>query len=282
MNRTEMIAELVSHGYVKRSLNKLTDEELATSLLEQEKNLDAISEDIASDSPELIEVAAPVDTEKPVVLCQDDEGWTDYVMSLLTDKEKSEGKYPRIPGLRRMVKKFLGPIVTTTTHIAQCPTPENEQRASVVVAVTVLDGEVYVRADGASDTYWGNTDKPYRNHPVATAETKAEGRALKKLLNIDVLTADEKVDKLEDNILGENVGNISQPQLIHLETLCRDKLNVNVAKLVHKFFPDCHNIDTLRHSDALDLFRTLQVYQQMGVPEEMLGYDSGWKNELKG
>ena len=37
-----------------------------------------------------------------------------------------------------------------------------------------------VTVNGAADVYWGNCDKIYRNHPVAVAETRAEGRALRR------------------------------------------------------------------------------------------------------
>jgi hypothetical protein len=133
-----------------------------------------------------------------------DPEWTDYVLSALTDDEKIKDKnnpgkeYPTTDGLRRLVEKFVGTIVTSRTQIHQMPSPDNERRATVTVEVEIIPRDRYTLTrtslltfEGAADVYSGNSVIPFCNHPVATAETKSEGRAYKKALKIKVSTYEE-------------------------------------------------------------------------------------------
>lgn len=125
-----------------------------------------------------------------------DPDWTEYVISLLTEKEKTKG-YPTVNGLRRVTQIVKGAIVHITTDVLQCPTAENGLRSVVVVTVGFCDKSSF---DGAAETNQQNTpDMTFRKHSVATAEGRAEGRALRKALCLNTLTAEE---------MGPSVANI--------------------------------------------------------------------------
>lgn len=213
---------------------------------------------------------------------QDDPGWTKYVLSLLTKEEKIKGN-PTVDGLRRIIGQLIGEIISINSEVLQVPTPENEKRATVKVNVclesSLFEG-VQLEASGCADSYIGNTDQKYQTHPVAIAETRAEGRALKRLLRLrKVISAEEQTDSVDEYTL-DTVGKITQPQLTYLELVCRDKLGINIKKLVNKHFPDVKNLGNISHLDALELLKTLSSYQSTGVPDDIAGYDTNWKQDL--
>lgn len=247
--------------------------ELSRASLMGDVNLDDV--EVVEDDVEFVD-----DTKSDTPTMYDPE-WSDYVLSQMADDEKMDGN-PTVDGLRRMVGVIFGNITSSHTNVVQTPTPDNKERATVTVTIVVNDGDENLMVTGAADSYWGNTDKAYRNYPVAVAETRAEGRALKRLLKLrKVISAEEKADEIEP--IGEDsVGKITPPQIQYLEITCRDKLGVNIKKLLNKHLPDVQNVNDISHADALELFKVLSSYQSTGVPEELQGYDSDWKGNLTG
>lgn len=212
---------------------------------------------------------------------QSDVGWTDYVLSFLTEDELIKGN-PTTDGLRRVFEKVLEcKIVNCETNVQQCPTPENSQRATVVVSLTYqfADGRVSM-IDGASDAFWGNTDKLFRNHPVAVAETKAEGRALRRALRLrKVVTADEIVEDVVE-IDGETVDRISSSQIAFINNLSL-KTDVNTTALLDSMGLGEYNTKKISHKDAVAVVRKLSEFQRdlAGVPDNLKGYDPDWSDK---
>ena len=205
-----------------------------------------------------------------------DPGWSDYVLSLLTRKEMSGGN-PTVDGLRRLVDLVLEEdVLSTRTQIHQVPTKENGSRATVVVTVTLVNGRC---ADGAADAYYGNIGAPYKNFPVAIAETRAEGRALKRLLHLrKVVSAEEGCPPGElENFTDETDGKITEHQIVHLELLCRDKTGVDTEKFVKTQHPKATKIGDITYREALEMFQILSAYQSTGTPDELKGFKSNWK-----
>ena len=135
--------------------------------------------------------------------------WTDYVLEQLTDDEKIMGN-PTTDGLRRIFEKVMDcEIIEATTKVDQTPSRDNEMRATVTFSLKFqLNKEdestvgIYKTklVTGAADVYWGNCDKIFRNHPVAVAETRAEGRALRRALRLrKVVAAEEIASEIEDH-----------------------------------------------------------------------------------
>lgn len=129
--------------------------------------------------------------------------WQDYVVSLLTKNEFQDGN-PTAAGLRRVAELVMGRVVNSYPQVIQFP---NEQCNRAVVQYfveccttflvtdqdtheqTIVEKTMKVSALAESNT--GNLNEPYSNHMVATAETRAEGRAFKKLLLLNFSTAEE-------------------------------------------------------------------------------------------
>jgi hypothetical protein len=213
--------------------------------------------------------------------------WTDYVLTLFTENELAAPNRPRVDGLRRVTEDVIGPILSTRSDVLQVPNTENERRATVKVSLAIDYGDCVREIDGVADVYWGNTDKPYRNHPVATAETRAEARALRRALRLSSnVVAHEEIGGVADHDYSETEqrekGLITPQQIKFLGVMC-SRINVNVEKFVKKF----HSVDKiteLTHADSLELQKTLSEYQQDAdaIPEEIIEYNDNWEANFSG
>ena len=212
--------------------------------------------------------------------------WNDYVLGLLSDDEKIEGN-PTTDGLRRIIEIALNcTVITADTEVVQSPSPENEKRATVTHRLTYVlndesvSKELKIRSvTGAADVYWGNCDKVYRNHPVAVAETRAEGRALRRALRLrKVVAAEELAKEIEDNPDGGSVGKISNNQINFMDILAK-RLNISLKDLLVDLSVDSSNISNISHEDAVNILRELSKYQQNvdSIPQKLHGYDPSWR-----
>lgn len=234
-------------------------------------------------SPEMTEEQTQIST----TVTPNDLEWTDYVLSLLSEDEKISGN-PTTDGLRRIFEKALDcRIIMSTSTVAQSPSPDNEKRATVVHSITYCLNSGNpdrpelntVSIDGAADVYWGNCDKVYRNHPVAVAETRAEGRALRRALKLrKVVAAEELAKDIEDHPDHNSVSKITNNQINFIDVLSK-RLNINVTKLLKENGLEHQNIYALSHDDAVKVIRLLSSYQQdmTNISENIVGYHNEWK-----
>jgi hypothetical protein len=215
--------------------------------------------------------------------------WTDYVLSLLSEDEKISGN-PTTDGLRRIFELALNcTVITTNSQIVQTPSPENEKRATAIYCITYIlndrtdptnalnDGLRTI--EGAADVYWGNCDKIYRNHPVAVAETRAEGRALRRALRLrKVVAAEELAKEIEDHPDENSVSKISNNQINFIDVMSQ-RLNINVLKLLEQNGLSVKNVYDLSHEDAVAVIRLLSKFQQniSDIQTDLLGYSTDWK-----
>jgi hypothetical protein len=214
----------------------------------------------------------------------DDIEWTEYVLSLLSDDEKIAGN-PTTDGLRRVFEKVLNCVVVRTeSEILQYPTVENERRATAIHYLTyVLNDESVPQelkkrsVSGAADVYWGNCDKVYRNHPVAVAETRAEGRALRRALRLRKVVAVEELAKDIEDIDSESNKKINSTQINFLEVFGK-RLDINISKLLENLDIKEKNAYNISYEDAVKTITTLSSYQQNNdIPDSLLGYNNNWK-----
>jgi len=229
----------------------------------------------------------PVETEidNKKIPTPNDIEWTDYVLSLLSDDEKISDN-PTTDGLRRIFEVALNCTITeSTSDVVQTPDINNEKRATVVHSLTFFlnDGDEespikYRAVSGAADVYWGNCDKIYRNHPVAVAETRAEGRALRRGLKLrKVVAAEELAKDIEDHPDHDTVTKITNNQLNFMDVLAK-RLDINMTKLLEKLALPVDNLYNISYTDAVNVVTQLTQYQQQNnVSEDILGYDSTWK-----
>jgi hypothetical protein len=227
--------------------------------------------------------ADDVETVKDIVIT--DLEWTDFVLQQLSDDEKIHGN-PTTDGLRRIFEKVMNcTVIQSESDLVQAPEPSNDKRASVVHTLTWYDLNVGTdencktkTVSGAADVYWGNCDKVYRNHPVAVAETRAEGRALRRALRLrKVVAAEEIAENIEDDIGADNVNKITNNQINFIDVLAK-RLDVNVLELVKTLNINETNIKNILHHDALSIIRELSSYQQKidDIQSNVKGYVNNW------
>jgi hypothetical protein len=242
------------------------------------KKTESIEETVADET----QVA---EKEKPT---PNDIEWTDYVLSLLSDDEKIAGN-PTTDGLRRVFEIALNcTVIESTSNVAQTPDINNEKRATVVHTLGYILNSSDQNQDplllnmrtvsGAADVYWGNCDKIFRNHPVAVAETRAEGRALRRALKLrKVVAAEELAKDIEDHPDHDTVTKITNNQLNFMDVLAK-RLDINMTKLLSKLALPVDNLYNISYTDAVNVVTQLTQYQQQNnVSEDILGYDSTWK-----
>lgn len=224
---------------------------------------------------------------KPVPSMNDIE-WTDYVLSQLSDDEKIAGN-PTTDGLRRIFEKVINcTVIHIGTDVVQAPSPENEKRATVVYRIDYVLNDAstpeaikHRSVTGAADVYWGNCDKVYRNHPVAVAETRAEGRALRRALRLrKVVAAEELAKEIEDTPDENSVNSISANQINFIDVMAK-RLNINVASIIKKLDIKHSDIDNISHDQAVILIKELSKLQQnmTEIPSDLLGYQPTWKQK---
>lgn len=223
--------------------------------------------------------------EEVKTVSPNDPEWTDYVLSLLNDDEKIMGN-PTTDGLRRIFEIALKcTVIRAESQVVQSPSLDNERRATVVHSLTYIlnnDNSVmdFTRTcSGAADVYWGNCDKVYRNHPVAVAETRAEGRALRRALKLRKVVAAEEIAKdIEDHTYDNEINRISDSQINFIDVLGK-RLNINIEKFLSSM-GFSNTIKSIDHSDAITLIQKLSSYQQdtTHIPDDLKGYVQSWSS----
>jgi hypothetical protein len=227
-------------------------------------------------------------TEAPEIknVSPNDIEWTDYVLSLLSDDEKIVGN-PTTDGLRRIFEIALNcDMIESSSAVVQSPSPENEKRATVVHTISYILKNDHTPEEskcrtvsGAADVYWGNCDKIFRNHAVAVADTRAEGRALRRALKLrKVVAAEELAKDIEDHPDSHNVSKISHNQINFIDVLSK-RLDINVLRLCDLLSIEKQNVYDISHENGVKLIRELSSFQTNidSISDTIKGYDSNWK-----
>jgi hypothetical protein len=184
---------------------------------------------------------------------------------------------------------LVGEITDINSDVIQVPTVENERRATVRVILSLRyykDNDIRIY-HGCADVYYGNADGVYGKHPVALAETRAEGRALKRALRLRKIVSAEEVtgdnESAESDIKSKDPINDNQKNFINF-ACSKERANINVEKLIKNKFPEIKSIKDLRYTQAQELVLVLDEYnrKQDTIPAEIRGYDSGWITSFGG
>ena len=221
--------------------------------------------------------ANPIPTESSTPLMTDP-AWPDFVLSHLEEHEKIKG-HPKADSLRRLTELLIGQVVSIETDVPGCPSIENGGRATVIVKIVVEPYDTNLspmQASGAADVYPGNTEQLFAKFPVATAETRAEGRAYRKLLRlINVMAAEEVVDESQ---IFDPSDKIDLPQMNMIQTMCSaGRLNINIESLLAQYDIEVQNLDKVTKSKAQEICKTISSFQETGVPENLIGYKEDWR-----
>lgn len=202
-------------------------------------------------------------------LTPDDPGWVDFVLSSLRDGEyvtdENGGRRPRIGGLKRLVSKLIGKVISSRSHVVQAPTPES-------VAATV-EHTVVVREFGSfeettvtdvADVYPGNMTGDFWKYSTACASTRAESRCLRKILSLYSVCSAEEVSG-EMPLAWEPESPASKQQCDTIGVLC-DRLKIDVKKLLQLGKEKYENVEDLPKSAAAKVIGYLSEMQGQRKP----------------
>ena len=211
--------------------------------------------------------------------------WSDYVMTKFDKSELIDGN-PICAGLRRVAELMLGTIIESgPEQVFPSTDPSKPGRATVLYKV-VFDwmNTGYIKTyKEVADVWHGNTDDLFCAHPVATASTRAEGRALRKALKIRALAAEELAKKDIVGIVQATTADwnpedtISNQQVTFINNKCK-QLDIDVRKFVNMGSSQYESINDVTRNTAQKMLRQLNDYQQKGsIPEQIQGYESDWR-----
>ncbi len=274
--------KLKTLGFHTEELDNLSKHDL-DELLEQEQQKENIPDKddgmklwddlMGSHEVEIVSDETNIETQEVVKELMDkpdktDFEWHDYVMQQFHDEELMNG-YPKVNGLRRLVEKFIGPIITTGVEIEQTPCPDNQERASVVYSATVLDNDDNngpITYTDAADCFQGNALPEYGKHPVALATTRAEARVLRKLLKLRTIAAEEQTGDMINVTDESNTDKITKEQIKTIMVLV-ERLNIDVNAMLNHIteFASIDNIINATNADGKNILKLLSTYQ--GEPE---------------
>lgn len=205
-----------------------------------------------------------------------DPAWTDYVLSRLTDDEMFDGN-PKTSGLRRIAVELLGSIVENSTHVIQVPTLINGFWATVESKVVIewkkdtYDGMPSTRIfTGLADVYNGNTKPEYVRFPCSVAETRAEGRALRKALHLQRVVAAEELTDMPVEESGAD-GHSTPTQHNFIELKCKS-CDINLTRFINCGKSTYGAIRDVPYDVAGKMIAKLSAYQRdkKSIPAELL------------
>ena len=220
--------------------------------------------------------------------------WNEYVMSHFRSDELMDG-HPITAGLRRVAELLLGDIIESgPTEVFPSSDSNGPGRATVVYKVVIdwMNTSLFRTFSEVADVWHGNTDDLFCAHPVATASTRAEGRALRKALKIRVIAAEELAKKDIVGIVKEAVSassstdgeynlddRISPQQVTFIDKKC-SQLNVSLDNFINIGSGNYRSINDVKRDKAKQMIKVLNDYQNgiVEVPEEVLGYNKNWRD----
>lgn len=199
--------------------------------------------------------------------------WSESILNNLADDEKDQG-YPKSDGLRRLVEDFICPIKSIDTVVIQTPREDNNWTSTVKTIIYLENGSQYSAVADAVRQY---CPKPYDQHLSAIAETRAEGRAYRKILRLKNTATHEEISG-ETEAGSSQLINQNQKNLIDI--LCQ-RLDIHPKKLFDYQFKEnkLDDISKYTHYQAAEMGALLSNYQSdiKLIPVEIQGYDASWK-----
>ena len=211
-----------------------------------------------------------------------DAEWSEYLLDQLADHELINGA-PTVDGLRRITEKCFSEIVESRSSIVETPRSDNGLRCTICHTLTIIKHRTMrtVRIDGCVDVLHTKTPHPFKDHLVATADTRAEGKALRRALKIRVITAEELQSENEEEVLTSEEG-INDQQILAINQLCK-RLDVSVEAIVTSKCSNAEKINDINNLEARLIISRLSGFQRKPSEieeEKVSGYDENWKDNF--
>lgn len=205
--------------------------------------------------------------------------WNDYVLTLFAPEELIDG-HPNAAGLRRIAELLIGPIIFSSPTTVFPVQGDRTGRATVVYEVHFKTPEGIVKYGDVADVWDGNTDALFMGFAVATASTRAEGRALRKALKLRVCAAEELSKVNTAKAVNEDGSiKITKEQIDYINKNCK-LLNIDVVAFINSGEKQYRSVyDVLRETAAKMLKELNKMKNGEAVPPDLIGYKQDWEKQ---
>lgn len=218
------------------------------------------------------------------------EKWTEYVMSKFEDYELEDGR-PVADALFRVTQQLIGPIIDRKIISFSPASTDNHYNSTVHVRLKVLletnnhplKGICdFIEQDGIAEVNPRNTPAPYHMHPSASAFTKAEAQALRKLLYLNKVVAADEVspDELvaEAEVFTPKLP-IQEEQITIIDRLC-NKLNISVQEYINSGKKQYSSISNVEFGTAQEMIKFLSsILGEKKNKPQISSYDKDWRKK---
>jgi len=278
--------ELRSLGVEDESLLSQSKKPLVELLLKTKQEDDILFDSDESDILSAVDSEALSDESFLAQPAFNSENWSEWVLSQFADDELENGA-PTCDGLRRVAEDVLGPIAKVEVIKNDTPAVSNKGNATVVVGITIepvlLEGHprqgksIYV--EDLADANKLNTPEEIFKHPSATAGTRAESRAYRKMLRLrKVLTAEELASNTHTEEDWAPSTPITDQQITVIDMLCQ-RTNIDVVDFINCGDAKYVCIEQVSEQSAQKMLQYLNRIQRKDAerPDGVETYDENWK-----
>jgi hypothetical protein len=286
MTIKEIKQELINRGVDEKFLsgNKKDLQEMLEKMEPIQSIFDNIEEEIDNS-------CLQVECEKDIIPRYGSPLWSNYVFSKFEKDELKDG-FPTCDGCRRVLEEVLGTIVSSTITNIICPTKENNGTTIVSVRLDIMVHnedhrfcDRLITCEEIADVSSKNCDAPYDKYPSSIASTRAEGRAIRKLLRLkNIITAEEKSNIAETAVeddwsIEEEL--ITDSQLNVFDMMCGpQRLNMNVIDFINYCGENHEEPYNITRSSAQKILQRMNKIQTGQEKRPEIGeYLTGWKEE---
>lgn len=235
------------------------------------------------ETEEKVEPRAKAEINPEMELHPDHPEWHSFVMKQFLPDEIFNGA-PTVAGMRRMVGQVLGTILENSSFIVQPPNKNNGYHSVASCKLTILRNkhtndsapfEIYIQ--DCADIYHESPDCVFTKFSSAFACTRAEGRALRKALQLKTVCAEELTTEDNQEIAMSELTDetkISQTQILTINLLCK-RANINANKLVNSGSKQFSQTKDIPRKYALNIIGFLNkvVNGSQEAPEEFSGFE---------
>ena len=217
--------------------------------------------------------------DRPVYTDADPE-WSEYVLDNMHDTELRDGN-PTVDGLRRVTEKVYGEIIESTSDVLELPSAGG-RRCTIkhTLKIRKYETDAIITVDGCVDVRYDKVPFPFNDHLVATADTRSEGKALRRALKLRVVTAEEMDNSAEDDVMAAEE-DITDQQILAINQMCK-RLDINLINFVKEICAGVESIKTVSNLQGRMLLSSLSEYQRNSdaIRKELLGYDAAWRKSF--
>ena len=265
------------------------DEDFVTMQITNEEDIFDAPEEESQEGPATIQEDVGQSENRPSMFSDE---WNEFVMAHFHRNELIDGN-PICAGLRRVAEYLLGDIIESgPEQVFPATDGSGPDRATVVFKVVfdwMNSGQQRVFKEVA-DVWHGNTDDLFCAHPVATASTRAEGRALRKALKLRCLAAEELAKKDIVSIVQESVKktptsgeyeadtSISSQQIQFIDNKC-STLDIDAFAFINMGNSSFSSVSEVTKDSAKKMIKVLNNYQNNSgdIPSSIRGYKVNWR-----